>query len=490
MRHHLKSKAHANRRSIVATFAVSVLMVAGGYAKADSAGSGAGWNVEFDLYFANRINIKEHFLNTEGSVTAGPRGLYASSPLNLYFENTEVGYSWIVGAGLSVDWKERVGFTLNADSGELKYRGLSFYEPKPRCSEPEPDPRCGWTSNGRDLAEEARSTLFAREAYFHWNAGDGEWIHGWIGKRRIVVASGYLLDNWSLGGGFGADLDEAGIAPLRLEVQAVLPNGDFTAEGKRSPLVHFKLTWPFGWLENLSLWGAWFRDGDGAMAEALENTWASLMGLYGIEIRDVGSRGNIFWAGADANFVFSQASLFLSGAVEFGSSDLTITLLNPFTLQEETRTGNIELLGGMAEVSAYFDPTDLLTLGGFFLFLSGETTTDNRSDVGGSYNGFISVYPFITRTNIFFSGGMNQNISARNLSSSGVNGRGVFAPGITAGVEPAEKLLLRLTSALLFSHGPHAISGSHFYGWETDFNLEWRFENFASLLFEADYMLT
>ena len=444
----------------------------------------------FSFSLSNRINVKENFLNTEGSVTSGPGGPRLESPLNLRFDNTEIGYSLLLAAGARLEAGSAFSLVVNLDSGELKYRGLSYYQPRPVCSVEPPDPRCDWMSNGRPIADEAAATGFTRELYSTGELGRAGWVSWWAGKRRRSLGSGYLLDNYVLGGGVDFNLERRGGLPLRLEVEGLLPNGEFNSGGKRSPLVKLEISYLLSFFEEVSLWGAWFHDGDDALGEVLLYTMADMLGIYGIELLDTTSRGDFFWVGIDGNKVFERASLFFTAAVEFGWADLGLTWTNPLTGQPQSQAGSARMLGGMVDASFYFDLTDWFTAGAFFLFLSGETGDSARDEVGGRYNSFVSVYPYITRTNIFFSGGMNQNFSARSFSPSGVNGRGVIAPGLSLGLDITEKVLLRLGSALLFSHGVNLQAGSRFYGWETDLNLEWNIRDFVSLLFEADYLLT
>ena len=49
----------------------------------------------------------------------------------------------------------------------------------------------------------------------------------------------------------------------------------------------------------------------------------------------------------------------------------------------------------------------------------------------------------------------------------------MLAPGLVVGWDIATGLNARLVSAVLFSHGAHLLSGSHFYGWETDLVVRW-----------------
>lgn len=446
-----------------------------------------GQEANFSFFFSNRANALVNFLNTAGSLSSTPVGLAVESPLNLRFENDQIGYSFL--AGVVVDASLGSGFSLGAriDSGESKYGGLCYYQPDLICSGEEADPRCGWTANGRKFSEEASASFFVRELYVAQEAAGGA-FSWWAGKRRVLVGEGFVLDNYALGGGVAVDLEEAGAAPLRFSLAGVIPNGDFTEEGKKSPLVHFEAVWPFGMLEELSLWSAWFHDGDSALSEMLLYGVSSFLLSRYLIPRYSSSRGNFFWVGLSGNKLFARATLSWTAAIEFGWANLVLTLRNAISGEDITYPGSLRALGGMTDVSFHYDVTDWFTPGLFFLYLSGEA--GQRQDVGGSYGSFISVYPYITRTSVFFNGGINQNFSARSLGTAGINGRGVLAPGLTLGVDITEKILLRLCGALLFSQGKHAESGSRYYGIEADLNLEWIVTGWFSALLEAGYFHT
>jgi len=171
--------------------------------------------------------------------------------------------------------------------------------------------------------------------------------------------------------------------------------------------------------------------------------------------------------------------------LQFGRADVSITLRSLLGGPLIQREGALEVYAGMAEASAFFDLADWATAGVFFLYLSGQSGA--RQEVGGHFTSFVGIYPYITRTNVFFSGGMNQNFSARHISSSGVNARGVLAPGLNLGLDITSDLLLRLCGAMLFAQGEHAQSHSRFYGIEGDFNLEWAVASWGRMLLEFDY---
>ena len=69
----------------------------------------------FSFSLSNRINVKENFLNTEGSVTSGPGGPRLESPLNLRFDNTEIGYSLLLAAGARLEAGSAFSLVVNLD---------------------------------------------------------------------------------------------------------------------------------------------------------------------------------------------------------------------------------------------------------------------------------------------------------------------------------------------------------------------------------------
>jgi hypothetical protein len=451
----------------------------------------------FNLRFSNRFNLKQNFLNTEGTFFSRGYQELPESPLNLRFNKDELGYSAFLGVGADMYLGKVASFHLTVDTGEIKFRPMVKYTPKPDCTQGSGDPRCGVTSNGMDIADQAEQTWFVREIFTELGFGRDEWFKFRLGKMLASTGNGFIMDNYALGGMLVADLDLGFEVPIKITLDGMLPNGDFTTEGKRSPYVYLDVAYLLSFFEEIGLFVAWYHDGDDIIGDIVRSIYSDalvgsnpLLSLL-VDTADVTSRGNLFWVGLRGNKIFDRASLSATAIVEFGSFDFTARWYNWNLDRWEELSSSPACLGWMADVSFYYDITDLFTLGGFFLFLSGETDASrNMSESGAKYNSFLSVYPYITRTNIFFYGGMNQTYSARAFSTSGVGGKGVIAPGLTAGYDITDDLSVRFTSAVLFSHGPHAISKGHFYGWENDLNLQWNVSKYLKILFEADYLWT
>jgi hypothetical protein len=460
------------------------------------------FDYDLSLRLSNRFNLKRNFLNTEGTISSsrgnqegqGYDGI--ESPLNLRFDKDETGYSMFVGVGADLRFGEHLSAHLTVDSGLLVFPPLVSYEPRPTCKKEYEDPRCQITSNARRIRDEAEKTWFVREAFLEMGGGRDQWFTARAGKLLVSTGNGFIMDNYALGGMLVFDLDLGYEIPLKITLDGLLPNGDFTPEGKSSPLVYLDVAYLLSFFEEIGLFVAWYHDGDDNLGGILRSTMDEMLGhnnplLYGVmDLAEVTSRGEVFWVGLRGNRIFDRASLSVTAILEFGGFDFTARLDVP-ELGEISRSGSPSCLGGMVDVSFHYDIADYLTLGAYFLFLSGETYGANQLVQGAmDYTSFISIYPYITRTNLFFSGGMNESFSARSFGTSGVNGRGLISPGLTAGIDITENAGIRLVSALLFSHGAHLESGGHFYGWESDLNFHFNLGKHMRILFEADYLLT
>jgi hypothetical protein len=477
-----------------------------GVARAAAAAQDLSLDVSVQL--AQRFNLKRNMLNLDQSFSLGMRSgrlsvVGTENPLNLRFDKNELGYSALLGARLAARFG-RFGAQLSIDSGEVKFQPLVRYDPAPDCAAG--DVRCeSVTANGRPIGDEAQESFFVREIFAEARLGERDWLEIRAGKQALSAGGGFLMDNYALGLFFQADLEEARAAPLRLELDAVFPNGDFSAAGKRSPLVYLEASWLKSWLEEIGLFAGYFHDGDSNLAEILRSVMLEVV-LHGDIAQtadpqlvyaatleaDIQTQGDLFYLGAHGNLLFSRGSLSWTAAVEFGTFTHVTNLPRMGVFPGVTRQGQSECLGGLVHLAAHWDLAETLTLGGFFLYLSGETfqADDIRQRGVGRFGSFIGVFPWITATNLFFSGGMNQTFAARTLSASGVNARGVIAPGLTLGWDILEPLGLRLVGAALFSQGAHLDSGGRFYGLEADVNLSWDISPHLQLLAETDVFWT
>ncbi len=464
--------------------------------------------MELGGWWLNRFNLIRNASNPQGTLTTvdfGGAGQseYADDPNNLRFNQHEVSYSGLVGLSLDLSWS-RLRFNLTADTGELKVPALAHYTPQPVCDETSFDPRCGVTSNAAVFTDELYSHYFIRQAYFELSLGETQWLQIAAGKRLISTGEGFVMDNHALGVELNADFFLGFDRPLRMQTALLMPDGSFTGDGKRSPYGYQEVAYLRSLLEEIGLFFAWYRDGNSELAEIARSILSSAAAASGNQgdvlywvinspKTEFDTTGHLFWSGLTANALFQRASLSITGIAEWGRFDYSISGEDPRNGEHWSRTGRTDCRGWMLDADAYFDVTDRFVLGGFLLIMSGEIYGPeelSHRQVLERLNSFVSIYPFITRTNLFFSGGMNQQYGARSLTTSGVGGRGVITPGLSAGLEILPEMDLRLVSALLLAHGKHLASNSRFYGVEFNLNFAWQFGRYCRLSVEADYLVT
>ena len=92
--------------------------------------------------------------------------------------------------------------------------------------------------------------------------------------------------------------------------------------------------------------------------------------------------------------------------------------------------------------------------------------------------------------NIFFNGGINENLSTRSFGVAGHTARGFGVPGLTMRYSFREDLWIVWKGAYLFAaaSAPEASSG-RVYGWETVLMGTWDVGRHIRLSLEADLFL-
>jgi hypothetical protein len=119
------------------------------------------------------------------------------------------------------------------------------------------------------------------------------------------------------------------------------------------------------------------------------------------------------------------------------------------------------------------------TVRAHYLFSSGDNAEGSQFLKGDTYDSFLGLRPYIRLTNLFFSGGISENLRTGSITPSGYYGHGVWAPVVDVEWSPSTRLQLIATGAYLAAQrrpsvvvdqdnqpvGP--LRGSH-YGWEAD----------------------
>ena len=121
---------------------------------------------------------------------------------------------------------------------------------------------------------------------------------------------------------------------------------------------------------------------------------------------------------------------------------------------------------------------------------SGDDTPKGAIRGGGTLNAYLAIVPFVTRLNLFFNGGINENLSTRSLGVAGHTARGFGVPGLTLRYDFLDNLWVVWKGAYLFAatSPPEGASG-RVYGWETDLMATWDVGKNLRLSMEADLLL-
>ncbi|HET6923174.1 MAG TPA: hypothetical protein VFI16_08500, partial [Anaeromyxobacteraceae bacterium] len=125
------------------------------------------------------------------------------------------------------------------------------------------------TANGRPIGDEARDTLFVREAWVEAALGRARFLSLRAGRQRIAVGDGLVHDDYALGLATRADLGALG-PPLDLSLAAFWPTrGRVDGAQFRSPMLALRADWTPSLFEHVGIFAAWAHDETGAASELL-----------------------------------------------------------------------------------------------------------------------------------------------------------------------------------------------------------------------------
>jgi hypothetical protein len=241
---------------------------------------------------------------------------------------------------------------------------------------------------------------------------------------------------------------------------------------------------PFSSFEWLSLSAGWLHDTEGFLAELLEETFSQdpRSPEAALSFR---SDSELFWVARSAcksfrKFRLSTVAILNTGTISLSGSDD----------QGRTRQVEVTALGYLFDVQVARNLTDKLSLEVFYLMASGDDDPWGEIQRGGTVRAYLAIVPFVTRLNIFFNGGINENLSTRSLGVAGHTARGFGVPGVTLRYDFLDNLWVVWKGAYLFAVAspPEAAAGRE-YGWETDLMGTWDVGKHIRLSVEADVLL-
>ena len=484
------------------------------------------WELELDLGLYNRLMVQanhvERMLRYSTERQTFDVGGYLAPRVD------EINYALFARASIYLEATSWLGYGLTVDSGQLKPAGrLPRYEevqigaasykgvnlPAFRQQLYTTDHERKVTSNGQAIGEEARESFFIRQALVRLTAPETGWLTASVGRLAANVGGSLIYNDSALGAQLLLDLDALKDWPVRAGLKLLLPTRAWD-QGLRSPLVELRVDYVFSsflsLVESVGLTVAFFHDGDDNFGQLLEPTISEAAVRFepGVDpalfnyvvARSLGlateSKANIVWIGLSGRKLLGDLLLSANLMLELGK----LTLRNPFYDLVEVTGGKLpaflpqdeqlklSTLGFAGELTATYLISEDLSLGGFFLLLSGdENPYGPGTGSSGRYGSFLSVVPYITHTNLFFSGGMNETFSGRQASTSGINGRGVIAGGPNFAWEITDGLDVGATAAVLFAP-VSSPGGGHFYGFELDLSGSWEIFEFLKVSAQYDML--
>ncbi len=359
------------------------------------------------------------------------------------------------------------------------------------------------TSNGTTFQEEASQTAFIRQIYAEVDAGPAGAFHARLGRQRLRIGDGFVYDDWGLG--LDLDLDVGAFGPpLAFSASVFYPSRSWpTGSEWKYPAVAMTAEWTPSLGEWIGVWGAWSSDQSGDAASVLQQ------GLVEGQVVELGATvpGSVAYRAASRRLAIllntpGSGATSLGWAGVSGRLELTSRIELRFTAGAAFGTvGATSASGGTAaavEVPALgwilttrltVQPGSGFTVSPFFIWLTGDSPPSSQQIASGAgdWGGFLAISPYITATNLFFQGGIAESFADRRASGSGVNARGVIAPGVQVGWTPGHGFDATLKAAWLWADQPSGFGGSS-YGPEVDLNLSWSPWRWLSVLAEADLL--
>lgn len=343
--------------------------------------------------------------------------------------------------------------------------------------------------DGRPIGTHASQTAFLGETYVDLQPDRNGVVRVRAGKLFADVGWGAIFTAYAFG--VDADLNLRYLprpAALRVRTFALLPDGRFTNDLKRSPLFGVELGWDpiprFG----VDLLGALWIDGDDGLAPVLSiglnRSLVECPSCFGVPPALLlpeqalflvdRTRGVLGWVGARARGKLSERAE-LRGFVLVGLGESRMDYRLELSSAEADGRATLGLLSVYAQLEAEAEagPFDLSLFG---LFASGDGDLGRGS---GRFGGFATLAPLVPFTALFLAGTTAPLQQAPSLQTLSPFGAGLGAGGLRvagyAGPWGAE-----VTGALFatpvaapepFRAERPQVASEHFVGGELDLSL-------------------
>ncbi len=269
-------------------------------------------------------------------------------------------------------------------------------------------------------------------AFAHY-AGDR--ISADIGKQPFLFGRGLVFD-----------ADEPGLYASWTISESYYMDFRAARAFDASPLVSLTAGYRPGFLETVEIFGMYMKDEDNGFADLLNRQ-------IGLDL--FSGDGDLFWIGMAADIFVGNVYLSGIGIHQYGRMHVVYP--------EGTADYNISAY--LLDVEASYNLTPALSASAFLFAASGDRHPGSRR-----FHAFVSPFPYNTRADIFFSGGIDGHDIFEGFSLAGIRPAGVVAPGMTLTITSDPKWLAKLSTAAFFPQAHSGDEGS-WYGWETDLSI-------------------
>lgn len=281
------------------------------------------------------------------------------------------------------------------------------------------------------------SDIDLRNAYLQVAVPRWPWLNVSLGQQALTAMDGLVYDDESPCARIKADLERGFSLPVKVDA--------FVTEiGDRSPYINIDLKYCYSLLESVRLLYGWFRDYENGVAKIFN--YLERQRLYT-------SRGRVQWIGASASTFIGSTLVKTTGIFEHGSTRLK---------KRHSGTNTITTRGYAVDIQAEYSFGPKLSGALFFYLASGDSNPQT-----GTLKSFLSIDPYIDKTNIYFNGGIDSLYSSDNVGLGGVQPSGIIAPGISMDGKIRDTIFLKFVLARLLTHR-HAAGEGRDYGWEGD----------------------
>ncbi len=327
------------------------------------------------------------------------------------------------------------------------------------------------------LENDRTEDAFFREGYFESSFLDTSGVAFKVGQQHMVSGDSFILDDFLLAGQAGLDLHAMGMLPLEFY-------GSVTRVEGSSLYFQIRAVHPFSPYETVNLSVGWLNDTEGFLADILNEA-----GSDGRDRPGAGfwfeSEADLFWVSLSVRKVFSAFRVSTTAILDAGNFVWSGADERGRRVESE-----FDALGYLVDFVLGRNLTERLDVEVFCLMASGDDDPLGSLRNGETLTAYLAIVPFVTRLNLFFNGGIDENLSSRSMGIAGRTARGYGVPGVTVRYSVLDNLQAVCKAAYLFAvASPPKVSSGRVYGWETDLMGVWDIGRHVCLSLEADLFM-